>query len=82
MGQTGGVSAEQAPTQIDPSEIRLYDTRRRQVVRFEPLVAGHVGIYTCAPTVYGPQHLGNIGSQLLPDLGSEGRRVGKECRSR
>ena len=68
MGQTGGVSAEQAPTQIDPSEIRLYDTRRRQVVRFEPLVAGHVGIYTCGPTVYGPQHLGNMRSQLLPDL--------------
>jgi cysteinyl-tRNA synthetase len=52
----------------DPTQIRLYDTRRRAVVPFEPLVAGRVGIYTCGPTVYGPQHLGNMRSQLLPDL--------------
>jgi cysteinyl-tRNA synthetase len=58
------VSAEQAPTQIDPSEIGC-TTPAAQVVRFEPLVAGHVGIYTCGPTVYGPQHLGNMRSQLL-----------------
>ncbi|MCB0970699.1 MAG: cysteine--tRNA ligase [Acidimicrobiales bacterium] len=48
--------------------IRLHDTRRREVVPFEPLVAGKVGIYTCGPTVYGPQHLGNMRSQLMPDL--------------
>ena len=53
----------------DPAfPIRLYDTRRRAVVPFEPLVPGRVGIYTCGPTVYGPQHLGNMRSQLLPDL--------------
>jgi cysteinyl-tRNA synthetase len=49
-------------------DIRLYDTRRRAVVPFEPLEPGKVGIYTCGPTVYGPQHLGNMRSQLLPDL--------------
>jgi cysteinyl-tRNA synthetase len=48
--------------------IHLYDTRRRAVVPFEPVTAGQVGIYTCGPTVYGPQHLGNMRSQLLPDL--------------
>ena len=52
----------------DPSEIRLYDTRRREVVPFEPLEPGRVGIYTCGPTVYAPQHLGNMRSQLTPDL--------------
>ena len=63
MGQDGDVSPA-----TTPFEIRLYDTRRRAVVPFEPLVPGHVGIYTCGPTVYGPQHLGNMRSQLLPDL--------------
>ncbi|MCU1353380.1 MAG: cysteine--tRNA ligase, partial [Acidimicrobiales bacterium] len=48
--------------------LRLYDTRRRAVVPFEPLVAGQVGIYTCGPTVYARQHLGNMRSQLAPDL--------------
>lgn len=48
--------------------IHLYDTRRRAVVPLEPLEPGKVGIYSCGPTVYGPQHLGNMRSQLLPDL--------------
>ncbi|MGI8757578.1 MAG: cysteine--tRNA ligase [Acidimicrobiales bacterium] len=49
-------------------DLHLYDTRRRSIERFEPLEAGHVGIYTCGPTVYAPQHLGNMRSQLTPDL--------------
>lgn len=49
-------------------DIRLYDTRRRAVVPFEPLEPPRAGLYTCGPTVYGPQHLGNMRSQLLPDL--------------
>ncbi|MEZ5204545.1 MAG: cysteine--tRNA ligase [Acidimicrobiales bacterium] len=48
--------------------IHLHDTRRRAVVPFEPIHEGRAGIYTCGPTVYGPQHLGNMRSQLLPDL--------------
>ncbi len=38
------------------------------MVPFEPLEPGKVGIYTCGPTVYAPQHLGNMRSQLTPDL--------------
>jgi cysteinyl-tRNA synthetase len=49
-------------------ELRLYDTRTRQLQRFEPLHPPAVGIYTCGPTVYAPQHLGNMRSQLFPDL--------------
>ncbi len=49
-------------------ELRFYDTRTRQVQRFEPLHPPKVGIYTCGPTVYAPQHLGNMRSQLFPDL--------------
>ncbi|HYI62498.1 MAG TPA: cysteine--tRNA ligase [Acidimicrobiales bacterium] len=49
-------------------EIRLHDTRTRQVRPFVPLVEGRVGIYTCGPTVYAPQTLGNMRPQLYPDL--------------
>ena len=49
-------------------ELRFFDTRTRQVQRFEPLHPPKVGIYTCGPTVYAPQHLGNMRSQLFPDL--------------
>lgn len=50
------------------AELRFFDTRTRQVQRFEPLHPPTVGIYTCGPTVYAPQHLGNMRSQLFPDL--------------
>lgn len=50
------------------SEIRLYNTRTRKKERFEPIEPGKVGIYTCGPTVYGPSHIGNLRSQLVPDL--------------
>jgi cysteinyl-tRNA synthetase len=49
-------------------ELRFYDTRTRQVHPFVPLAPPAVGIYTCGPTVYAPQHLGNMRSQLFPDL--------------
>ncbi len=49
-------------------EIRLYDTRTRSVRPLEPLEPGKVGMYTCGPTVYAPQTLGNMRSQLVPDL--------------
>ena len=35
---------------------------------FAPLHPPAVGIYSCGPTVYAPQHLGNMRSQLFPDL--------------
>ena len=50
------------------SEIVFYNTRTRSKQVFESLEAGVVGMYTCGPTVYGPQHLGNMRSQLVPDL--------------
>jgi cysteinyl-tRNA synthetase len=49
-------------------ELRFHDTRTRLVQRFEPLNGPNVGIYSCGPTVYAPQHLGNMRSQLFPDL--------------
>lgn len=48
--------------------VQLHDTRRRLIAPVEPLEEGRIGMYTCGPTVYGPQHLGNLRSQLTPDL--------------
>ena len=52
------------------SEIVFYNTRTRTKEKFVPLEPGKVGIYTCGPTVYGPAHIGNMRSQLVPDLGN------------
>jgi cysteinyl-tRNA synthetase len=48
--------------------VRLFDSRTRTVRAFQPSRPPSVGIYSCGPTVYAPQHLGNMRSQLLPDL--------------
>jgi len=48
--------------------LTLYNTRTRKKEAFEPIEPGHVGMYTCGPTVYAPQHLGNLRSQLFADL--------------
>jgi cysteinyl-tRNA synthetase len=48
--------------------IEFYDTRTRRQRPFEPLEPGRVGIYTCGPTVYAPQHVGNLRCFLVADL--------------
>ena len=50
------------------SQIEFYDTRSREQRPFEPLTPGKVGIYTCGPTVYAEQHVGNVRSRLFSDL--------------
>ncbi|MEN8184147.1 MAG: cysteine--tRNA ligase [Myxococcota bacterium] len=50
------------------SRLRLYNTRTRRKEVFEPLEAGHARIYTCGPTVYSPQHIGNLRPNLFADL--------------
>jgi len=48
--------------------LTLYNTRTRKKEAFEPIEPGYVGMYTCGPTVYAPQHLGNLRSQLFADF--------------
>jgi cysteinyl-tRNA synthetase len=48
--------------------IRLQDTLSGEVRPLEPLEPGHVRIYSCGPTVYGPAHIGNFRSFLFADL--------------
>jgi cysteinyl-tRNA synthetase len=50
------------------STIRLRDTLSGEVRPLEPLEPGHVRIYSCGPTVYGPAHIGNFRSFLFADL--------------
>jgi len=48
--------------------IRLHDTMAGAVREFVPLEPGHVRVYSCGPTVYGPAHVGNFRSFLFADL--------------
>ena len=48
--------------------ISLQDTLTGEQRPLEPLEPGHVRIYSCGPTVYGPAHVGNFRSFLFADL--------------
>ena len=48
--------------------IKLYNTLGRKKEVFEPLKDMHVGIYTCGPTVYWYQHIGNLRTYIFADI--------------
>ncbi len=41
-------------------KVFLYNTPEKKKVEFKPIVPGKVGIYSCGPTVYWNQHIGNM----------------------
>ncbi len=47
---------------------RLQDTLSGETRPLEPLEPGHVRVYSCGPTVYGPAHIGNFRSFLFADV--------------
>jgi cysteinyl-tRNA synthetase len=47
---------------------RLFNTLTRSTDVFAPLVAGQAGLYSCGPTVYDFQHIGNMRTFLFADL--------------
>lgn len=49
-------------------EIKLYNTLSRKKEIFKPLKNKQVGIYTCGPTVYWYQHIGNLRSYIFADI--------------
>ena len=51
-----------------PPPLTLYDNYTRSLRPFAPLKAGEVGLYTCGPTVYDYQHIGNFRTFLFEDL--------------
>jgi len=48
--------------------LRLHNTLTGAKSAFEPLQPGHVGIYTCGPTVWNFSHVGNLRAFLFYDL--------------
>ncbi|MBD3282405.1 MAG: cysteine--tRNA ligase [Candidatus Portnoybacteria bacterium] len=48
--------------------IKLYNTLSRKKEVFKPIKKGQVGIYTCGPTVYSYQHIGNLRSYIFADI--------------
>ena len=50
------------------SGLRLYNTASRSKEPFESLEPGRVRMYSCGPTVYAPQHIGNMRPYVFADL--------------
>ena len=48
--------------------LELRDTLSGEQRPLLPLEPGHVRIYSCGPTVYGPTHIGNFRSFLFADV--------------
>ncbi len=48
--------------------LNFYNTRTRQIEEFKPLKSGHVGIYSCGPTVYSYAHIGNMRAYIFADI--------------
>jgi len=48
--------------------IKLYNTLSRKKEEFKPIKKGNVGVYTCGPTVYWYQHIGNLRSYIFADI--------------
>ena len=49
-------------------ELSFYNSMTRSMERFQTLVPGKVGMYTCGPTVYNFAHIGNFRAYLFEDL--------------
>jgi len=48
--------------------ISLYNTLTRKKEVFKPIHRGFVGIYSCGPTVYWYQHIGNLRTYIFSDI--------------
>ena len=48
--------------------VKLFNTMSRRIEEFKPLVEGKVGFYSCGPTVYWDQHIGNMRSFVNSDI--------------
>ncbi len=52
----------------DTHQIKIYNTLSGEKEVFEPITAGHVGMYVCGPTVYSNVHLGNVRTFMSFDM--------------
>lgn len=49
-------------------KIRLYNTLSRKIEIFKPIKKNFIGVYSCGPTVYWNQHIGNMYAYIQWDL--------------
>lgn len=49
-------------------ELRIYNTLGKKIEPFKPINPPNVGIYSCGPTVYWYQHIGNLRTYIFSDL--------------
>lgn len=50
------------------NELKLYNSLTGKKEVFEPIHAGHIGMYVCGPTVYSDVHLGNCRTFVSFDM--------------
>lgn len=50
------------------SKLKLYNTLTREEEVFKPISSKIVGIYSCGPTVYSFQHIGNLRTYVFSDI--------------
>lgn len=48
--------------------LRLFSSLTRQIEKFAPVHQGEARVYTCGPTVYNYQHIGNMRAYIFADL--------------
>ncbi len=48
--------------------LKLYNTAKKEVVKFKPMQNNQVKLYTCGPTVYDYAHIGNLRSYIFEDV--------------
>jgi len=48
--------------------LKLYNTLTRKKEEFKPIEKGKAGIYSCGPTVYWYQHIGNLRTYIFSDV--------------
>ncbi len=51
----------------DTPPLRLFNSLTRQIEDFTPVHAGEARVYTCGPTVYNFQHIGNMRAYVFAD---------------
>ncbi len=57
------------------SELRLYNTLTRRKEPLSPIEPPLVRVYSCGPTVYARQHLGNLRTYVFADLLNRSLRI-------
>ena len=50
------------------TQLHLYNSLTRSIEPFQPRTPGKARVYSCGPTVYSRQHLGNMRPYVLADL--------------